>query len=390
MQGGGGGGGGDGDGGGNINFFREDGPMLCFSSSHHQDAIVESLGFTYDCDIIITNCNVSKYISPIAGSPCIYTTFIRVPGATLGFIHKLEEITTGFRGNVLVVDPRMTEQAFRAARVHFAANYFTVDTAAALEVLMNIPMTTAQKDHIENAVFSVFTTTRNRRRVGMRPAISSARLPPRQYRQNRMINSFYAAASRHGNAAPPPMPPHDMMLGTGIVFHDGGGGGDRHYERFMRFPQAPPIIAGDEDAMFNLAQQMSLDAAERMMRLGGGGGGGAARPQRQPDPLPTGWQDILMDPEPCVVGYPECGICMSHKATILFTECGHMTACDACVRRMFTDPTVKSECPLCPRVKKTKIMRPVTSGVTKPDDDDDDDDYGQAPGSKPKKKRHKK
>lgn len=334
-------------------FAQDDGPLLCFSSSHHQDAIAENLGFVYCSDAIISNCNVLKFLGATEGVSCIYTTFIRVPGATMGFIRKLAEITRGFRGNVLIVDPRMTEHAFRAARVPFASNYFTVGSATALEILMNVPMTNAAKDYIESNVFAAFNDDRRGR--GRR-----THLPPQQYRQNRMINSFYAAASR---AAPPPMPQRDMMLGTGIVFHGAGAGagGAVAYS---------PAFSGDGgDAMFRLAQQMSLDMADSEPHMGP-----PPRPQRRADPLPTGWQDVLKRPEPCAVGYPECGVCMVHKATILFTECGHMTACDACVRRMFTDPAVRSECPLCPNVIKTKIMRPVTSGVTKPGDEEEEEE----------------
>jgi len=323
-----------------IDFFstgttNNKGCLVCFSCPSHQDLVAATLGWFPIADAIRSNCNVTKYMMP-STNVIVFCAFMRVPGATRGFLHKLYAISDGFEGNVLVADKRMTEDAFRAAGLPFKLNYFTVSSATELEVLLNVDMTDAQRDVIHSSVFVA-----PRRNVPL--------LPPQQYLQNRMVNRFFATMGRRGAPAPPPP---DMMRGSGIVFHL-----DHDAARLAR-----PF--GNHTDMYALGQRLSAEAFERER-------GSRIRVQRDPDPLPEGWESILSEAEDCVSGYPECLICRAKKATVFFPECNHMTACDNCVWRMWTDSTIPSECPLCPGVRKGKIMRPITSEVTEKDDDDD-------------------
>jgi hypothetical protein len=339
-----------------VSVFDRPGSLLCFSCSSHQDTIESSLHLTHEASDVISNCNVSTYLD--TSGNVIYTTFIRLPGATRAFLGKVDEIARNFAGNVLIADSRMDERAFRAARIPFKQNYFVIESATELEVILNVVMTDAQRAHIQRSVFE------RQRSMGVAGVERHQQLPPNAYRQNHMVDAFHRSMDDRG--APAPLPPGFMGGADIVMWHDEphlSVGRSMNRERMHRERMPRQNM---EQMMFDLMRQESENMTQ-------------PRRQRDPMPMPTGWEDVLREPEPLLEGYPECLICMDKRATILYLECGHLTTCDACARRMAED---KRECPLCPGILKTKIMRPVTSTPTKK--------KRKSPEPKPKPKKKKK
>ena len=83
-----------------------------------------------------------------------------------------------------------------------------------------------------------------------------------------------------------------------------------------------------------------------------------ARARRSKRKLPKDWSKVLKEAEEAGPGDVECMTCCTNKATICFVECGHQDLCDDCVRRMWTDKTIKRECPQCCEARKM-IVRPI-------------------------------
>ena len=358
-------------------FFSAEGPLVCFTAVSHEESFVNQMGLISQRDTVLFGCNVAMHVNPVSVAAgdggVVYTALIRVPGRVRAFLQKINEMSDAFRGNMLICDRRMTEQAFRVNGIVYKDTYFTVDSAQTLSVLLNMGMTDDQRRVIQDAIFRA-PPGRGRRRQ-QRRGHRADWLPPQQLRNNRMVNRFFDAflgeADARGMAAPPPPPP-DMMLGSGIVFHNHAGSVIRRQglPSFFNADQAILEVVGNpggggltEAEAMALGVRISEQHAARTL---------SARRERQardprPDDLPVEWDKILKKGEPCEPGFPECLVCMCNKATILFTQCGHMVTCDDCVRRMFSDPGVASECPLCPGVRKTQIMRPHLSKGTAPE-----------------------
>jgi len=367
-------------------FFSAEGPMVCFTAVSHEETFTETMGLIAQRDTVLQGCNVCMHVNPIAvaagNSGVIYTALIRVPGRVRAFLLKIGKLGSIFAGNMLICDPLMTDQAFRVNGIPFKDNYFTVDSADALSVLLNMGMTDTQKQIIQQEIF-LSPPGRGRRRARQRRGHRADWLPPQQLRNDRMEQRFFSdflqGADARGRAAPIAMPTPDMMRGSGFVFHNHEGSvvGQQHVGGAMPFWGAEMglmnVIGGGGERGGGLTEAEALALGQRISEQHAARTLSARRERNardpRPDDLPIEWEKILKDPEPCAPGYPECRVCRAHKATILFPQCAHMVLCDGCVRRMFTDPGVASECPLCPGVRKTQIMRPTTAEVTDPEEE---------------------
>lgn len=358
-----------------ANFFSAPGPMVCFTSVAHEETFINLTGCVPYATEVIYNCNVTMCGKPTIGRTTglhiIYTALIRVPGRVTAFLQKVDQFSNVFTGNVVIADPKMSAQAFRINRIPYKDNYFTINNARELSVILDMPMADYQLQGIQDGIFAFRGGQQQQRQ---RPNVPADWMPPQMLRQTRNVDQFYNSfrneANRRGMAAPPPPPP-DLMRGSGMVFHNGPGTvvGSQGAQGPFDIEEISDMFGNDDiQTMHRLVQRAMEQSHHTASR------GRAARREavaRDAVPLPMGWGNVLKQAEPAIPGYPECRICCANKATILFVECGHLIACDYCVKRMFTDPEVPSECPLCPGVKKTKILRPVMSEVTPIEQDTD-------------------
>ena len=85
--------------------------------------------------------------------------------------------------------------------------------------------------------------------------------------------------------------------------------------------------------------------------------------------LPPAWENVLRASEPSVPGQPECVVCRANRASICFVGCNHQTACDDCVRTIWSRVDVPHACPLC-REPCVRIVRPILGRVSEEEEEE--------------------
>lgn len=76
--------------------------------------------------------------------------------------------------------------------------------------------------------------------------------------------------------------------------------------------------------------------------------------------LPDNWKHVLKEKSEPIAkeGDPVCKVCMVHRPSICFVECGHQVACDECVRIMWTESKIERVCIVC-KAPVEQITRPI-------------------------------
>lgn len=287
-------------------------PFVCVFDVHQYTQLRRGLGIsrTHRC-------------APVAQIPTCETRVSNKKIFLLEMFRRLPEHHPGLgflckqtTESVLILKSRRTPTI-----VADLTNLFVISSAVALDAMLDLKL---DDETLHNLHQDVFVNAN--RDAGFRPG--------RPNDHGAFVRSM-VLQSLMGSGLGPRI---QHLVGDGGTLHVFGGGG-----------------GADADAGLAMAQALSFQLDQPQ-----------PQPQRRKRPLPSNWNTVLKDPElPESKDDPVCMTCCEYQPTICFVPCNHQLLCDQCVKRMWEDPTIKDECPLCPGDEVTTITRPILPGKNK-------------------------